>query len=698
MDGKGRFRTKYEENNIWSDCRLRIQGMSDLLAHECVDIAWDDFFLDDDHTVPHHGSNMPADHSNNKMCRFDVANTSNKTGGSATNYIDHRKEKSEISSLSITKVNMLEKNSWSRSGPFISGLDKELNKEASSLACDSTMSLPHGLKSNNRDLNRSELLKHDAIVNNNTSLVDDSPFSFLIGDANHTSNDNSFFEHAQNKDSSDLLYGGWSEIENFDDIDRIFSDSTLYLGVNKEDEFSWLSSADSAPYIGGPRDTLKSDAKFPFNDPNEVKTTISENHDFSNGNSPNNFAMENPIRIKDCSWTLEKSDSFMSFLTGPDLDDRKDGVGKGSNANIQTGISTRSHSRAGDPAGTNEHKKQIKLQSQSEGKVHCPENGGHAQISDLQNEIMNPCSGLTSDEALASVHVQQQQHTPASDSNSCLENPISNIHTKGSHLSDPSSVNLEVSMVKTETNDFTSISSKDSRQALGQLQYMDGFPGSPFKETGLIACGQREKLEGYRGNLSPELASLGNGSVAIQATISDPALVGTYENNCDLQGVSSVTATETDSSYMHESSTVVPDLDDISLEAASFHQLQLVTKQLDLRTKLCIRDSLYRLAQSAEQRRRNSNLNDSFGDERDAGGASEAEGTNRGTAFMDMETDTNPMDRSVAHLLFHRPTDSSTTPSRDSFSFKLPNVVHGSAASPPVLANSLESETKVSEV
>ena len=229
---------------------------------------------------------------------------------------------------------------------------------------------------------------------------------------------------------------------------------------------------------------------------------------------------------------------------------------------------------------TNEHKKQIKLQSQSEGKVHCPKNGGHAQISDLQNEIMNPCTGLTSDESLASVHVQQQPHTPASDSNSCLENPISNIHTKGSHLSDPSSVNLEESMVKAETNDFTSISSRDYRQASGQLQYMDGVPGPPFKETGQVACGQREKLESYRGNLSPELASLGNGSVTIQATISDPALVGTYENNSDLQGVSSVTATETNSSCMHESSTRVPDLDDISLEAASFHQLQLVTKQV----------------------------------------------------------------------------------------------------------------------
>ncbi|KAL1557825.1 protein LNK1-like isoform X1 [Salvia divinorum] len=668
MEGKGSFGTKYEENNIRSDCGLRIQGMSDLFAHECVDIAWDDFFLDDDRTVPHHRSKRSADHptlgENNKRCRREVASISKKTGGSAANYVDHTKEKSEISPLSNT---MLEKNSRSHSGPFISGSDNELNKEASSLACKSTMPLPHGLKSNSSDLNSSELLKHDAILNDNTSLVDDGPFSFPIGGANHTGNDHSFFEHAQNKDSSDLLYGGWSEIENFDDIDRMFrSDSALGLGVCKEDELSWLSSA---VYIGGPGDALKSDAEFPFPDPSKVKT-ISENRDFSNGNSPNNFPMiDTPIRYKDCSWNAENPDSYTSFLTGSDIEDSKDGFVpqeqvKGSNANTQPGISTSSHSRAGNHAVTSEHKKQIKLQSQSEGKVHCLENG----------------------------------LPPASESGSCLENPISSIHIKDSHVSDPSSVNLEQSMVKSETNDLASVSSRDSHIPSGQLLYMDGFPGPPFKEPALVDCGRREKLESCRGNLSVELANLRNGSVAMQASISDPGSVGKYENHCDLQGASTITATEMGSSNMQESSTMVPDLDDISLEAASFHQLQLVIKQMDLRTKLCIKDSLYRLAQSAEQRRRNPNLNDSFGDERDAGGVSEAEGTNSCTSYMDIETDTNPIDRSVAHLLFHRPADSSTTPGRDSFSFKSPSVVRGSAASLPVSSDSWASEEKVSEV
>lgn len=176
--------------------------------------------------------------------------------------------------------------------------------------------------------------------------------------------------------------------------------------------------------------------------------------------------------------------------------------------------------------------------------------------------------------------MHQQSHTPASDSGSCLENPISSIHIKDSNVSDPSSVNLEQSMVKSETSDLASISSRESHLASGQLQYMGGFPGPPFKEPALVECGQREKLESCQGNLPVELASLRNGSVAMQATISDPGLVGKYENHCDLQGASSVTATEMGSSNMQESSTIVPDLDDLSLEAASFRQLQLVIKQV----------------------------------------------------------------------------------------------------------------------
>lgn len=40
-----------------------------------------------------------------------------------------------------------------------------------------------------------------------------------------------------------------------------------------------------------------------------------------------------------------------------------------------------------------------------------------------------------------------------------------------------------------------------------------------------------------------------------------------------------------------------------------------------------------------------------------------------------METDTNPIDRSIAHLLFHRPSDPSLRPTTDTASFKSHGMV-----------------------
>ncbi|KAI3952328.1 hypothetical protein MKX01_005195 [Papaver californicum] len=96
--------------------------------------------------------------------------------------------------------------------------------------------------------------------------------------------------------------------------------------------------------------------------------------------------------------------------------------------------------------------------------------------------------------------------------------------------------------------------------------------------------------------------------------------------------------------------------DETSLEATSFRQLNYVMERLDIRTKLNIRDSLYRLARSAEQRNHFENSNNCL-DGSDRSDAQTTGDTNKSLVFMDIETDTNPIDRSIAHLLFHRPKD-----------------------------------------
>ncbi|GAB2245767.1 hypothetical protein Droror1_Dr00001260 [Drosera rotundifolia] len=117
-----------------------------------------------------------------------------------------------------------------------------------------------------------------------------------------------------------------------------------------------------------------------------------------------------------------------------------------------------------------------------------------------------------------------------------------------------------------------------------------------------------------------------------------------------------------DSSTAQGSCSINSALTESSAEAISFRQLQHVMNQLDLRTKLCIRDSLYRLARSAEQRHKCGNSADGSNRDKD-GSFLTSDRTHRG--LMDVETDTNPIDRSIAHLLFHRPSETSPVPTLD---------------------------------
>ncbi|KAL8540606.1 hypothetical protein ACS0TY_002019 [Phlomoides rotata] len=649
--------------------------MSDLYMHECVDIAWDGFCLRDDHIVPDPGNKKVNGQDSEKKHRCEItSNSSNAGDRSACRCVEQKGCQGGISRLSKRRNTMLEKDSWSYKPDraATSAFYSDPVKEASNLASDSTSA--NGLKSNHRNSNSGEFSGLDAILDDKTSIVYNNSFNYPMGGINHASNDINYFENAENKDSSDLIYCDWPEIENFEDIDRMLRncDSTFGLGICK-DESGWLSSNDT----GGSGAVLKSDVKFSYLESGDVEN-ISENHDFLNDYSINNMITA-PITYKDSSRTSEKSESYRSFVIGPDIVDSKVGfipqeeqITKSEfNNKIQPSISTDSHSRSGSAAVTIEHHSQIKQKKQSEGKgnEHYP---GNYRFS---HEFGKLSSGVTSVQP-------QQQHESSPDSCSYSKNPISYMQSDNSHSAGLSSLNLKLSIVQSETNDLTSVSPEESSHSSSQLQYMGDSPNPDFEATAVPICEQRKMLNCHQVNLSSVHDCQKDGSVTVQASMTDPGLRGKSESHCN--------AAELSSSNIQENSTMGPDLEDISLEAASFCQLQLVMKQLDLRTRLCIRDSLYRLARSAEQRHNLANMNAGCGEGDDE--------TKRYTSFMDMETHTNPIDRSVAHLLFHRPSDSSTQPAQGSLPFQSSSAVIGSITGPPVLADNLVSEENVSQV
>lgn len=93
---------------------------------------------------------------------------------------------------------------------------------------------------------------------------------------------------------------------------------------------------------------------------------------------------------------------------------------------------------------------------------------------------------------------------------------------------------------------------------------------------------------------------------------------------------------------------------DTTEKVASFIQLHNAMHQLDVSTKICIRDSLYRLARNANQRHSFATQNYSEG-AMDQNRNQGFKRSKRSAEYMDSETTTNPIDRSIAHLLFHRP-------------------------------------------
>jgi len=108
--------------------------------------------------------------------------------------------------------------------------------------------------------------------------------------------------------------------------------------------------------------------------------------------------------------------------------------------------------------------------------------------------------------------------------------------------------------------------------------------------------------------------------------------------------------------------------DDPHLEETIYYQLQDALAKLDVRIRLCIRDSLLRLAQSAMERQsasdRNS-INFSTNPSEDNNSLSQNDMSNTTKRCLpkigDGETGTNPIDRTVAQLLFHRLSEKSSS-------------------------------------
>ncbi|XP_057803985.1 protein LNK1-like isoform X2 [Salvia miltiorrhiza] len=548
--------------------------MTDLLMYEFEDIGWDDLCQSDDHIVPRPLEDHSLLRDSCKKPHCEVTNIAYNTEDKNSAY--QGSEEGKFSSLNKRKYRMLEGDSRSDapSGVFSSSTDADSIKVASSLASEKTASSSHVHGNSNTDSHGNQFCGDGTVVGVGTTGFKNNSSTDPLGGITHAGNDLNFFENEEEKDSSDFLDFGWPEIENFEDVDRIFRscDSTFGLGASREDEFRWFSSPDN---IGGTGEFVNSDFKFQSPESNSAEN-LSSNHDFLKAHSSNDAAvMSAPIRLRDSPWISEKPDSYVSFADESAI------------VNGEQGFTPKAH--------LNGHQKQVKLKNQSRGqmKEHNLGNG----TSKLPDEAVQTPYRIKSHQAF--LCQQQPKHASAPDSCDYLRNHLSYVTTDNTPSSDLTSVNPTSSAVKTETNELTSPSTRDSSHASDLLPSMGGSHDLPLHLTTPTGTGKGVMLHSHHGSRSPVDSNAKPANIVVQATSSDPGSMTEEahyvrdmpENHSDLAEVRHFIPAELGSSNVQESSTS-SGMDDVSLEAASFRQLQLVTEQVSFGPKIMNINSL----------------------------------------------------------------------------------------------------------
>lgn len=626
--------------------------MSDSSVYELGDIVWDDFAQTEDHIVPY--SNSGNEHTsqidNHKKSGFDVVGvSSNSADKYAVNCVTQEKGERDSSAVDIGNNTMLEDSLSHKSDNMVFGSKSDNVKAVTSFSSDSAGASSHCLRSNNIDSLGESCPDYPSLSDSCTAV--DSNSDFPSTHISETEKDLLHFIDTvhEDKDSSNLLYYNWPQIENFEDVDRMFRgcDPSFELGgAGNEAATEWFSASGA---VERSEDAPKSRFNFSCLDSNAFK-------DLTEDLGPPNLKYDDPpvnYSSTESGSSIHKARSHLSTFDKPTSLSR---------------FSFESSQIFDDKDQFLEN--QTKQQKQKEGKRkdrHFENSSSLCHIDDLQKKGIHLPREDSHHDFYSSNGIQKQQ-------NLCyksIDNMNNNFHSVQSDCHQPSeqnTVDTVRSGMQSENTDQPSLFQKDSSHASNRMQRSRDFP---FTENHIVPDdmqGNVHSHQGYQYSFDSDLKDIDFSSNC------NPASVQTgnwFKNYSDVEGVGLGIPADISSLNLQESSSANIGLNELSLEVTSFRQLQQVMEQMDLKTKLCIRDSLYRLARSAQQRHHYANLTGGPGDVRNF----MTDGTNECTGYMDMETDTNPVDRSIAHLLFHRPTDLPVIPcpnasSLDSHSIK----------------------------
>ncbi|OVA14188.1 hypothetical protein BVC80_9029g13 [Macleaya cordata] len=582
--------------------------MTDWSIYQLDDIVWDEFKESDDHIVPHPGGEHvdagAAQGDCDKKLLHEVVNSVRNSPDSKSVAKDFIPEREEISfpTLNDGRGPMLEKGSWSRT-PGVGNPDPchaDSTKKMTRLGSGDAKVSGNCFEMESL---HNEFGEHDNTLGSNAASINGSMCQFSLDDISPTDSDLELFsnEH-EDKESNFLSYYGWPDIGNFEDVDRMFRscDSTFGQGnaTTTDDELSWFSSSSRA--INGSEDALKTGFKSSCS---ELSTLKYQEADLK-------FM---PISPTPVVIDIDKKNAPNSYVAGLRTMDDSDSASLGYSY--------------GNMLDTNAESKRASVSNEQGYEI---DGRLHVRTSPI-TEIPNGSNGMVTLQGKQLKNQNQTKGTRKDCSSEYLNS--GSFHDSGTST----------------TQQFTNLMERSSNPSLNATSMTpeEKIHSRPQMQATLTNDPQCKDLVGraaFRDHLpvQKQLQQIQDG-------------VGGHS---DVGVRIELPAVEVDSSSVLEGSSMCSVLsDEISIEATGFRQLQYVMEQLDIRTKLCIRDSLYRLARSAEQRNNFGNSNNCIWDGRDKSGVLTTEESNKSAGFIDMETDTNPIDRAIAHLLFHRSPD-----------------------------------------
>ncbi|KDO41923.1 hypothetical protein CISIN_1g0050322mg, partial [Citrus sinensis] len=479
-----------------------------------------------------------------------------------------------------------------------------------------------------------------------------------IAKSNSTSNavkadldkDSEIFENPQDgKDQGDFVDYSWANIGSFDDLDQIFSnDDPIFGNVSLGTAELWSSSNDVT------NSPIKS---FP----------LSEDHPNLELGALNNTSehVSTHSTLDHVEYAGVKSMSFEKDQT--DLCTRRNTTASNCGPVAEHVVTSEKFPNKGYKQ-KNPLRGQRKLEENSEGKLLQDLYGTWPLTRSPSVKFENQLAHPVVQSSPSSVHSQQRQ-LPKSETLQYQQ--ISNSFVTPSaygNLTNPYPAMPVLSHMQSGEFKHQSFSSCYNVSP-GKAKHVNKSAAAPAKSLTMTPQEKIEKLR-RRQQMQAMLAIQKQQQQFSHQVSKDHSNPQNFQENkiqlvdgADLEvgDLSALPSFDPNSPVeQDDSNTSCLAVDNNPVADTILYRLQVVIAQLDLRIRLCIRDSLFRLAQSTMQRHYASDTgstNKRSRDEPEVVTEADSKPSSRYLRMPDAETETNPIDRAVAHLLFHRPLD-----------------------------------------